>query len=76
MKCLQCGSQDIVWNVEVFDRSHGGALKNLSVGVHRNPDALLFKSTKFASVNGNVCADCGFLMLSVSESDAASLSQR
>ena len=74
MKCLQCDSEDIVRNVEVFDQTAHGA-GNLSIGIHRNPDAMLFKNTKLAKIKGNVCASCGYLMLSVSRMDAASLSK-
>ena len=75
MKCLQCKSEDILKDITVFDQAHGGALSTLIVGFHKNPEALLFKKTEAAYVMGNVCLSCGFLMLSISKSDAVALSE-
>ena len=73
MKCIQCGSDDIVTDVQILEQGHYGAMLNLRAGVHRNPTALVFKQTRFANVIGNACADCGFLMLAVSKLDARGL---
>lgn len=70
MKCLQCGSSDIVRNVRAFDRDHGGLGQDLPLQVHNNPDAMFFKGPELFPLKANVCAQCGFVMLSVSRDEA------
>ena len=74
MKCVQCGSDDIVRDVNVFDRGHSDIKYNLTLGVFKRPKAMFFKAARaVVPAKGNVCADCGFVMLSVSKFDAGRL---
>ena len=73
MKCLQCESDDIIRNVRVVDRGDHHAKYNLSLEVYANPKAWVFKDTKTGHVRANVCADCGFVMMTVSKADAQKL---
>lgn len=71
MNCVQCGSIDIVENVDVFDQAHGGVVHSLTLGVYKRPKAMLFKGRRVAKAFCNVCVDCGFVMLKVTKFDAA-----
>ena len=73
MKCLQCGSDDIVKNVRIVDRGDHNTRHNLSLEVYAKPSAWIFKEAKQGILKANVCADCGFVMMSVSKSEAIML---
>ena len=73
MKCLQCSSERIVRNVRVVDRAHANMKSDLRIEVYENPDAVLFKGAHGEVLKANVCAECGFVMLSVSVSEARKL---
>lgn len=70
MKCLQCGSSRIVTNARVVDRGHEDLGQQLKIEVFGNPEAWIFKDAHAGTLKANVCADCGFVMLSVSLEDA------
>ena len=73
MKCLQCGSEDLVRDVRVVDRADYNARQDLKLEVYDAPAALMFKGPHEAKLLAQVCADCGFVMLSVSKKDAGIL---
>ena len=73
MKCLQCGSSDIVQDVHVADHGDAGIVGDLAFEVHEAPEAWIFKGTHRAVLRGTVCTDCGYVMFSVSVSDARKL---
>ncbi|WPD20891.1 MAG: hypothetical protein SD837_11845 [Candidatus Electrothrix scaldis] len=73
MKCIQCGSPDIVRDVKVVDHGHYNTPMDLGFEVHEAPEAWVFKGTHRAVLKGNVCVDCGYVMFSVSVSDAQKL---
>ncbi len=75
MKCLQCGSKDIVKNVRIVDRGDHLTRHDLNLEVYANPSAWVFKDAKQGILRANVCAECGFVMISVSKSDAIKLKQ-
>ncbi|PHS10662.1 MAG: hypothetical protein COA78_10900 [Blastopirellula sp.] len=72
MKCLQCNSERIVMNVRAVDREQHHK-HDLTLEVYENPDAWVFKGVHEGVLKGNVCADCGFVMFSLSVSDAQKL---
>ena len=73
MKCVQCGSEDIALGMNVFDRGHTDIRHNLMIGIFKRPKAMFFKRASAVQAKANVCADCGFVMLSVSSYDAKRL---
>ncbi len=73
LTCMRCGSKDIVRDVRVVDRGEGNSKTDLKLEVYENPDALIFKGTHKARLSADVCADCGFAMLSVSAKAAREL---
>ena len=75
MKCLQCQSERIVKNISVIERGHNNFRRNLALEVYDDPTALIFKGPHEAKLKANVCCECGFVMLSVSISDAQMLEQ-
>ncbi len=70
MKCLQCGSEDLVRDVRVVDRGDGNLRQDLKLEVYDNPGALIFKGAHEGKLVAQVCVECGFVMLSVSKKDA------
>ena len=73
MKCLQCESERIVKNVRAINYGHGGLRYDLRLLGYNNPDAWIFKDSYELVLKANVCADCGFVMFSVSIEDAQKL---
>jgi uncharacterized OB-fold protein len=70
MKCLQCGSTDIVKEVRVVDRGNNDFKSDLNLEVYEEPNAFIFKGTHKGKLSANVCVDCGFVMFTVT-TDAA-----
>jgi|GEM_PF-5407930 len=70
MKCTQCGSEKLTLNLPVRER-----LNNYPLVVQTldNPEATFFKGSRSYEVHGNVCADCGYLMLTLPQSDATEI---
>lgn len=75
MKCLQCGSTDIVLNVRAVDHSHGGGIVDLMLQVYTHPTAMIFKGTRSFPMHANVCVACGFVMLNVRSDHARRIQQ-
>ena len=73
MKCLQCSSEDIVQNVRAVDHGDANHKYDLQLEVYENPAAWVFKGAHQGVLRANVCADCGFVMFSVSVGDASEL---
>lgn len=73
MKCLQCGSEDIVKNLRVVDRGNGNVRGDLNIEVESVPDAIFFKGIRKAALRANVCAECGSVTLNVAKHDAEML---
>ena len=64
----------MVQGVNVMDRGHSDFRHNLALGIFKRPKAMMFKQPRaVVDVKANVCVACGFVMLSVSTSDAARL---
>ena len=75
MKCLQCDSERLVKDVRVVDQTDIGVKFDLKLEVERNPEAWIFKGVEEGVLKANVCAECGFVMLSVSPDDAKRLEE-
>ena len=73
MKCIQCGSTDLLDDVGVIDRGKNNSRWDLTLVTHRDPDALFFKEPIEAPVRAKVCASCGFVMLFAKPSDVEEL---
>ena len=76
MKCLQCGSERVVKDVRVVDHGHNYGMKfDLTLEAYRDSNAWVFKGAEAFPLQANVCAACGFVMLSVSPQDAQRIEQ-
>ena len=62
-KCLNCSGNNIVTEIRVVDRGEGNSKRDLKLEVYDNPDAFIFKGAHDASLRGDVCKDCGHVML-------------
>lgn len=71
--CVQCGSDDIVKRVRIIDHGDNDWKRDLKVEVYEDPNAFIFKGTHEGKLSANVCADCGYVMLSVSPRTAREL---
>ena len=74
MKCLQCGSADIVRDVRAVDQSHVDVM-DLKLQVYTDPGAMIFKGARDFPMLANVCVDCGFVMLFVETHHAQRIKQ-
>ncbi len=70
MKCLYCESKNIARNIFVIPGPHQQF--ELTLIDFKNPDAWFLKGAIKANLRANVCADCGFVMLSITKSKAQS----
>ncbi len=70
MKCVQCNSTRIIENVRAVDFGDLDRRKDLTIEIAEKPEARVFKGMHEAKVTASVCADCGFVMHSVSKEDA------
>ena len=75
MKCLQCGSSNLVLDARPVDQLDPGITSDLKIEVYGNPEAWIFKGTTAGSLRANVCVDCGFVMMTVSKEDAQRLAK-
>lgn len=75
MTCLQCESTRIVENVRCVDRGHSNVAHDLKVEVYSDPAAWVFKGAQGGNLRANVCADCGYVMFTVSVEDARKLEE-
>ena len=75
MKCLQCGSEDILTQVRVVDRGKNNYKFDLQLETYGDPDAFIFKDAHRIAVSANVCCHCGFIMLSTSPAQAKELKE-
>jgi predicted nucleic-acid-binding Zn-ribbon protein len=62
--CSKCGSRRVIPRARVVDRGHANSeLKDLTVVVYKDPDALLFKRAHKESLHARICGECGFTEL-------------
>jgi hypothetical protein len=62
LKCRQCGSARIIPEVFVMDRQEGPPAP-LTVRVHGDPQAWIFKDTLYGNLSARICGDCGYTEL-------------
>ena len=66
MKCPRCGSEEIMHNLRIRDRTDTvGPAEDLELEVQGNPDALIFKQARKAKLRATVCGGCGNVGLPV-----------
>lgn len=73
MKCLQCHSERLVHNASAVDYIDLAIKRPLKIELDSNPEAWVFKGTKAGDLRAAVCADCGFVMFSMTKADAEKL---
>lgn len=73
MKCLQCQSERLVHGARVADYIDMGVRSTLKLELDTNPEAWLFKGTEAGELRAKICADCGFVMFSLTKEDAEKL---
>ena len=76
MKCLQCGSDDIVKNVRAVDHTDYKSKTDFKLEVYAKPEAWIFKEPHEGTVRANVCASCGYIMFNLSLEDAIKLKNK
>lgn len=62
MKCTNCGSTDIVYDVRAVDKTDYNVKQDLKVELNQNPDAWIFKNPHEGVLKANLCVDCGYVM--------------
>ena len=67
MKCTQCESESLIENVRAIDRSQQLGHSDLSLEIYRDPSAIFFKGAMTLKLKPLVCADCGFVMFTLSD---------
>jgi predicted nucleic-acid-binding Zn-ribbon protein len=69
-KCIKCGSDKIIPLVSMIDQGQAsdGTLKALVA--YSNPEAWVFKGAVYATMNANICGECGYTEL-IAEDPAA-----
>ena len=65
MKCGRCGSENIMPNLRIRDRSEAVIGQDIEVEVQGNPDAFIFKQSHREALRATVCGECGNVGLSV-----------
>jgi ribosomal protein S27AE len=68
-QCLRCGSSKIMSGVPLVDRygEYGTLGGNAQMYVHGKPEAWVFKDTAAGSVIADICGDCGYAELTVTD---------
>ena len=65
MKCGRCGSEKVIPNLRIRDRSEAVTEQDVEVEVQGNPNALIFKQAHREALRATVCGECGNVGLSV-----------
>ena len=73
MKCLQCQSERLVTEANAVDYFDMAIKRPLKLELDSNPEAWVFKGTQAGELKATVCADCGFVMFSMTKEDAERL---
>ena len=75
MKCTNCESTNIVYDVRAVDKTDYNEKQDLKVELEENPNAWIFKSPHEGTLKTNICVDCGYVMWFVSRGDARKLKE-
>ena len=73
MKCLQCQSERLVTEASAVDYFDMAIKRPLKLELDSNHEAWVFKGTQAGELKATVCADCGFVMFSMTKEDAERL---
>ena len=63
--CTRCGSSKILPYVDIKDYWDMGVSRDLSVVVHEDPQAVIFKGAVKGPLVARICGECGFVELFV-----------
>jgi hypothetical protein len=58
-RCPLCGCEEIVPNVDVVTYAYRSGMTNLTVRVHRQPVAMIFKRPQYGHLRAWICHSCG-----------------
>ena len=70
LRCLRCGSEEVMPRVRVAERGDDNMRYALQVEVQRRPNAVLFKRPQRNDLTARVCGACGYAELYVDSPDA------
>ena len=59
--CPRCGSDAVIPDVRLTDRTEDGTHRTATLGLYRKPSARLFKRELRVELTARVCSDCGFV---------------
>ena len=59
LPCPRCGSDAVIPDVRLVDRSDDGTYRTAMLGLFRKPSARLFKREVHVEMTTRVCSDCG-----------------
>ena len=65
--CPKCLATTIIPNVNIADRGHGISEHGLEVKLHENPDALMFRGSRYSKLRAWICGMCGYTELYVDD---------
>jgi hypothetical protein len=63
--CSKCNSTKIIPNARIIDRGDYNSVRDLSVQVYEDPEALLFKGVHEGQLTARICGDCGYVEMYV-----------
>ena len=66
MKCSKCGSDKIMSDVKIVDHGYMDSKHDLTIEFYTNPSARVFKGPQKGTLFANICGQCGYVELSVS----------
>jgi hypothetical protein len=65
-RCLRCGSDRVIQNTRIDDKSDSGVVSALQIRVGvKHPDAWMFKDPLTAELRADICGACGHVELRV-----------
>ncbi len=66
MKCSKCGSDKIMTDVKIVDHGQMNTKQHLTIEFYTNPSARVFKAPQSSALFANICGQCGYVEMSVS----------
>lgn len=61
--CTKCGAQQVMPDLRILDQDGEFHSRSLSLQIHRNPYAMIFKGEEVVDLRANVCGNCGYTEL-------------
>ena len=68
--CPRCGSDAVIPDVRLTDRTDNATYRTATLGLERRPDAMLFKREVHVEMSARVCSDCGHVDFYVADPGA------